>query len=1408
MPDTIGRITVPSLASSGQTFPLTSDIGFGFAQDRPVVVHRFGELDAKAEQRFAVGLGPRKFAFRRQHLSKRDRNSLISFWEAIQGAWQSFTYNVPKADQTTTPTTVTWEYAPLSLQYLANACQTGFNFIEVPTAGPIYQVDSTCTRFPSSALKTALLSQVQQIIPLIHIRVREAAVPDIWISDRRCTLSDNASGAVQSAMGWPTSSQLYLPRVLGLGEPGSDTIISQDIKGTADNVQFTFGNADRVMTALANDTDLKFASIDLCLLHVNSNTILQLWKGFVVSYTTDGSPQFTVRCSDGLFQLTQMYPVRVISRQCWKTYNDGVNCPYAAQGSLQTGVSCSGVPFQASASSCDYYFDSANGCQAHGLSKYFGGHPAEPQGVWIKDNSTGLWGIGRSTVTATSIISDTIWGNALQEIWCNDDGDPGKAFWVNCMIAAGRDESDFYDALGVVGAGPICSYTGMLVYQNADGYRYIIAPMLDGQTPQGFVVDGNLNVTKDQPTMGLREVTGNDPCDPTHDSFSLGNGTPQVWGPEMAAGTAFVEIRRTDQKGIQPTTTDQHQMQVPISQGLAGYTWDQNGNRTLVNGLTNPFWIGVNSLLRALGLFGASSATQLQTFVLASLYAGDGSGAAEIADDLVTPIIGTGYEKQWRFQGVLASQKPFRDWMVEILACGLGYFTFEFGKLKVGSRINASAVEAFTLGNMLFQTLRLEPVEAAFEHLIIDFADQAYQYQANTAEYTDKDHAAYYGRAGAPLTARQHLVGCGTLSQALRLAVVRTREELGGINSTEWRNARTASFQTTILALNTEVGQVVSITHGDVPGGAGNFRIQSWRLKKDWSIEITAKTVTSSMYDLTVGPKPQDVVPAPLPGMFYAIPLGPMWAPYQIQAPAGDALFPGEWTFDSDQTYTSLADGTALASLAITGKLPVNEFSPGVGGPSIGTISQGAMGGSLPGGTTLRIALCALDANGLPSRPSDIAIVTTAAGTSTNQVVLSGITWPAVAGLARYAVFVATQDDLICWQQGDVLTAAAGNTYTPGSITINGPLARSTWALPSPYVAKIRVKAKHIVHSGIVGVNVDSVTATTIVCSELVNPNTTFSPVGRIVSVIGRPESSTPFVSFTITAYDKTTGTLTVTPSPITSEHPGLSVQQNDTIVIRFKADAANISNQTQITDSGCENMIYANGMNPGAEVGNVLRVIHGTGRGQLRKITGNTQTQLSWDLPLLLDTTSVWIVEAPAWDYSADSTAINNADPTHAVTLNVPTDNFVDTPLLIAGFTVNSNGNECPDGDVPIREDWIYGAEGQGSGFMLPVAGVLGIQSDAAPAFYLNGDMTPGAIKAYVKSAPVGADLTFSLCVGTGSTPYITLTIPPGSKSVVATSDVIDALAPIPANTNVRLAITSVGTTYPGTDLTVFVYA
>src|ERR1039457_5697019 len=64
MPDTIGRITVPTVTNSGQTFPLTTRYPFGFSIERPVIVHRFGSLDAKQEQRYYVGIGPRKFQFK------------------------------------------------------------------------------------------------------------------------------------------------------------------------------------------------------------------------------------------------------------------------------------------------------------------------------------------------------------------------------------------------------------------------------------------------------------------------------------------------------------------------------------------------------------------------------------------------------------------------------------------------------------------------------------------------------------------------------------------------------------------------------------------------------------------------------------------------------------------------------------------------------------------------------------------------------------------------------------------------------------------------------------------------------------------------------------------------------------------------------------------------------------------------------------------------------------------------------------------------------------------------------------------------------------------------------------------------------------------------------------------------
>ena len=58
------------------------------------------------------------------------------------------------------------------------------------------------------------------------------------------------------------------------------------------------------------------------------------------------------------------------------------------------------------------------------------------------------------------------------------------------------------------------------------------------------------------------------------------------------------------------------------------------------------------------------------------------------------------------------------------------------------------------------------------------------------------------------------------------------------------------------------------------------------------------------------------------------------------------------------------------------------------------------------------------------------------------------------------------------------------------------------------------------------------------------------------------------------------------------------------------------------------------------------------------------------------------------------------------------------------------------------------------------------------------------------------------------GGAAWLTLTIPAGQTVVVATPSQIGALTEIPANTAVSIGITAVGTTFPGSNLSVFIYS
>ena len=371
MPDTIGNITVPEIAASG-TFPIVPDYPYGRASHPDVAIHQFGSGNAKIEQRFLLGTGARRFTVRRSWLNDTERIALRNFWESKYGPYGAFTYNAPNDDGNGT----TAVHLPLRQRAAVLGDGRGPDLLHRRDAGRdpghASDVHAQLDRHPLPVrrpLKTALLSQVQQIIPLIKIQPLAAGYPAIYVSDRRCTVG----------------GQLYQARLLDFDG------ISQGMGNESDDASFTFGNADRVMRDLANDVDLYRASIEFSLFHVGHGHQARPLEG---RYR-----QLVARCRPGVQGHRRRWPVRTEP-----AVPDAQDLAHLLEAVQLAGVPVrrprrarSGpLPRRRRQLTCDKGYDTPNGCLAHGMKRYYGGIIAEPQGVRIKDNSTGVWGFGRS----------------------------------------------------------------------------------------------------------------------------------------------------------------------------------------------------------------------------------------------------------------------------------------------------------------------------------------------------------------------------------------------------------------------------------------------------------------------------------------------------------------------------------------------------------------------------------------------------------------------------------------------------------------------------------------------------------------------------------------------------------------------------------------------------------------------------------------------------------------------------------------------------------------------------------------------------------------------------------------------------------------------------------------------------
>ncbi len=990
----------------------------------------------------------------------------------------------------------------------------------------------------------------------------------------------------------------------------------------------------------------------------------------------DSNGQFVLPASDGVFELGLAYPTRQLSRTCWKVYK-GRFCPSTSP-----------------LTDCPKDYQS---CVDRGVPKSFGGVVALPQTVRIKNNSTGVFGFGRSSFTSVSIADDSVYERPVQEVYTDEP------MVVNCDVAVGRDESEFYSALGIVGEGPIGGYSGNLLQHTLDGQppHDPTAHLAFGASGPGLSSGG-----------GWRGILGTDPA-ATSDYFGLDKAPWNVVPSDAsyAAGLAFAEIRRTDEPGLQLSSVTDRAMNVTVTQGIAGWTWTAPGSRVYTGddpdpnkrGLSNPVWVAVNVYLRAIGLrvipanAGAVPTSQMEQYFDVK----QAIAMAAICDTMVPSlIVPTNTERQFPFRGVLKEKKPLKDWLQEILNCCLGYYTFVNGKLWIGIRFHSGVPSAyqFNRNSVLYKSLTAAPLNPAFNWLLGQFGDEEFNWALNTVGVYDMDAASFAGNGDSPQYTQSTMtfVGVSNKSQCARIVSTRLREEIGGVGPIEQRNARNFTFRTTLLALQIMAGDVVAMNSPRLPippgmsGGYCEGRVQSWILNPDFSIDIQCTATTDSMYALDSGPKPVDGPAAPpLPERLPSI-NGLTWMPNELGPVAGDPLYPDilQRTFDVWQDYSVSRDGIWEAAIFVAGEMCINEFAVGDQPRLLGAVL--AAGGALNGPMAVYVAITQRIGDGRPLAPSNLVGLWIPDGVTNRKVTLTVANSPDAD--QAWDLWAGSDRRTIGWQ--------SSGTNVQTTTDFLGPLHNMTKGMPEAAARKVAIAAKHCWHSGVAGVSVTGVTTPNkIQANDFIGSLDNW--VGRVLSALADlSDGSAPLWNFKVTAFDSASGTFTVTPDCVRQGDAGIdvanSVQPGDVLIARSVGVS---STANSVTDPMWNNFVAqiqfgTNGLRPGEEKGRVARILFGTGAGQYRYITANDATTLTVnpDWGILPDATSIVIVEDPDWTYTAQTSDLDVPLDGSRVEIRMRVPNLVNRVALVGGFLVDDRDRLSDESVAPMREIFVFG--------------------------------------------------------------------------------------------------------------------
>ena len=431
------------------------------------------------------------------------------------------------------------------------------------------------------------------------------------------------------------------------------------------------------------------------------------------------------------------------------------------------------------------------------------------------------------------------------------------------------------------------------------------------------------------------------------------------------------------------------------------------------------------------------------------------------------------------------------------------------------------------------------------------FQDEDYRYAPDTLNITDDDDIS---RTGMQINgAGVATMGVPNFDQGKRVLESQLAENYrGNPRSGEFIDPTTGepkndtggtwivNFETSFQAFQVAVGDIIDVSFDIYGLDTQLFRVLSIQPTANYErLTIRAQWHEDDWYLDSYGQVPDPILQNRRRNKMLRPPYG--WlanqeTPVNPQDPLVD---PTQKGFSIAQVYQAAADGGTIASLHITGHLPVNVFS-GTTGPPYAPIGESDLTlGSIPD-ATYYLSINAIGSDGLYTVNS-LPIAQARGG---GEISLANIYWQ--EGSGGYKLYASQNPNLLTLQQG--------GGGTPDSLSLD-TIKKADEAMPDVMFDHLTAYIKKLWHNGIWGEQVASaLSANTLV----VGGDVTFADnewVGRIVSIVGKIDSSDPLkiMNFLVTGND-TGNHLTLNTGGVDLIND-LNIVAGDVIIMRTQAN-------------------------------------------------------------------------------------------------------------------------------------------------------------------------------------------------------------------------------------------------------------